>query len=270
MKNTKTLPYLFSIVSAFCEKNNLRFPTGRGRRPLLDFPALLTLLIYWQVAQVKNFKAFYHGPVRVILREFFPRLPEYSALMRRFPRALGVLQSHFAARKRSGKYIIDSTPFEVCKMHRHRRYRSMPEAIGRIVCRKVTRMYGFKAHLLTDIAGNQALRVHFSSGTAHDVNFMENLLRDCTGVGIGDTCYVSSARQKALSEKGLTFIARRRANMRVQNSPAEMALLKQRHRIEIFVGKLKRLVGESFSRFRSWSAAQATILVGVVAINLGL
>jgi hypothetical protein len=39
--------------------------------------------------------------------------------------------------------------------------------------------------------------------------------------------------------------------MKRQNAEVEKKMLSQRHEIESFIWKLKKLIGESFSRFRS-------------------
>jgi hypothetical protein len=57
--------------------------------------------------------------------------------------------------------------------------------------------------------------------------------------------------------------------MKRQNTKKERQLLKSRFRIENFNQKLKSLVGEDFSRFRTWAAAKAVIGVAMAAINLG-
>jgi hypothetical protein len=50
----------------------------------------------------------------------------------------------------------------------------------------------------------------------------------------------------------------------------EKTLLSRRHQVETFFGKLKRKIGESFSRFRAWKAASAAITVAIMSMNLGL
>ncbi|MDR1456956.1 MAG: hypothetical protein LBI34_02800 [Puniceicoccales bacterium] len=57
--------------------------------------------------------------------------------------------------------------------------------------------------------------------------------------------------------------------MKVQNTEEERQRLKKRRCIENFNQRLKKLVGEDFSRFRVWASAKAVIAVALVAINLG-
>jgi hypothetical protein len=60
-------------------------------------------------------------------------------------------------------------------------------------------------------------------------------------------------------QKGFCFIAKKRKNMKVQNTPEEKLRLKKRYRIENFNQRLKKLVGENFSRFRVWAVAKAVV-----------
>jgi hypothetical protein len=78
-----TLGRIFSAVYDSCEKNRLEFSSKTGRHPILSFANILTMSIFWQVSRIKDFKSFYHGPMRPILEEFFPKLPEYSSVMKR-------------------------------------------------------------------------------------------------------------------------------------------------------------------------------------------
>jgi hypothetical protein len=78
MEARPTLVEIFKGVCGFCEKNSLEFPPTSGRPSILSFAQLLTLKIFWELSRVKDFKTFYHGPLRKILAEFFPKLPEYS------------------------------------------------------------------------------------------------------------------------------------------------------------------------------------------------
>ncbi|MDR0428716.1 MAG: hypothetical protein LBG86_01625 [Puniceicoccales bacterium] len=64
------------------------------------------------------------------------------------------------------------------------------------------------------------------------------------------------------------FIAKKRKNMKIQNTDEEKKLLRERRRIENFNQRLKGLVGEDFSRFRVWDSAKAVIAMAIVAINL--
>jgi hypothetical protein len=57
--------------------------------------------------------------------------------------------------------------------------------------------------------------------------------------------------------------------MKTQNTKEEKRKLKTRHRVENFNQKLKKLVGEDFSRFRVWASAKAVIAIAILTLNLG-
>jgi hypothetical protein len=156
----------------------------------------------------------------------------------------------------------------LCLEIRSNRFKTMLEAMGKAVSSTKT-VYGFKVHIVTNEEGTKAVNLAFSKGSEHDVCYLEKLFKNCTGSGIGDSGYVSRDRAERLKEKGLTFIAKTRKNMKVQNTPEEKRRLKKRSRIENFNQRLKKLVGEDFSRFRVWASAKAVIAAAVVAINLG-
>ncbi|MDR1437527.1 MAG: hypothetical protein LBI69_00535, partial [Puniceicoccales bacterium] len=64
----------------------------KGRPPSLSIAYFLTLLIFWQRSGVKDFKTFYHGPMRVLLEGFFPKLPHYTAIMKHLPKIWFILE----------------------------------------------------------------------------------------------------------------------------------------------------------------------------------
>ncbi|MDR2677779.1 MAG: hypothetical protein LBB26_04460 [Puniceicoccales bacterium] len=108
MEARPTLVEIFKGVCGFCEKNSLEFPPTSGRPSILSFAQLLTLKIFWELSRVKDFKTFYHGPLCKILAEFFPKLPEYSGIVKRLPKFWEILENAFKDKKHHGKFIVDS------------------------------------------------------------------------------------------------------------------------------------------------------------------
>jgi hypothetical protein len=268
MRPQPTLRQVSKAVQTFCEENSLAFPAKTGRPPILSFSQLLTLFIYWQIIQVKTFFASYRGPFRRILEEFFPKLPEYSGILKRLPILFEILEHAFRTRQNHGDFIVDSTPMKLCLEVRVKRFKAMREAIGNAVC--ATKMvYGFKVHILCDWSGKEAKNFCFSKGSASDASFLEILTKNCTGSGIGDSGYVSKARAEKLRRRNFYFTAKARKNMKIQNTPEEKRRLKISYRIENFIHRLKEKVGEDFSRFRTWTTAKAVVAIGIVALNLG-
>jgi hypothetical protein len=58
--------------------------------------------------------------------------------------------------------------------------------------------------------------------------------------------------------------------MKNRNTEEGKGLLRKKNLVERVIGKLKRLVGENFSRFRVWEAVRATIAIGILMLNLGV
>jgi hypothetical protein len=130
-------------------------------------------------------------------------------------------------------------------------------------------IYGFKLHLAINGAG-KIVAFRFTNGARHDVKEAEKLLKNCTGAAIGDRGYCSQSLRERLSKRGLRFIAHGRRNMKAGNTNEEKVLLRRRNLVERIIEKLKRHISDSFSRFRAWGTIQATIMFGILILNLGL
>jgi hypothetical protein len=80
------------------------------------------------------------------------------------------------------------------------------------------------------------------AGNRHDVNGLYALLRDSfRGHLVGDNAYWPKEEKRgALAERGVTITAATRSNWAVKSTPEEKALLKQRGKIERFIGLLDR------------------------------
>ncbi|MDR2677113.1 MAG: transposase [Puniceicoccales bacterium] len=130
-------------------------------------------------------------------------------------------------------------------------------------------VFGFKLHLAFDERGKIVV-FHLLDGSRHDVKEAENLLRGCIGTAIGDKGYCSSQVRERLERAGLRFVAPARTNMKNRNTEEEKGLLRKRNLVERVIGKLKRLIGDNFSRFRAWGAVLAIIAIGILMLNLGV
>jgi hypothetical protein len=107
-----------------------------------------------------------------------------------------------------------------------------------------------------------------TNGQRHDICEAENLLKGLSGTAIGDKGYCSSKIRERLAKSGMRLITTARRNMKSKNTEEEKRLLRRRNLVERVIGKLKRHIGDSFSRFRAWGAVQATIAIGIMTVNL--
>jgi hypothetical protein len=126
----------------------------------------------------------------------------------------------------------------------------------------------FKLHIAIDEVG-KIVAFRFANGLRHDVKEAENLLRGRIGTAIGDKDYCSQQLKTRLAKTGLRLIAHARKNMKNGNTPKEKQFLRRRNLVERVIAKLKRHIGDSFSRFRAWGAVQATITLGILTLNMG-
>jgi hypothetical protein len=103
--------------------------------------------------------------MRILLEEFFPKLPYYTATVRCLPKNLALLQ---AAHE---KFIIASAPMKLRLMDHIKRFKSMRKAMG-------------------------------------------------------DSDHISKDIEERLNKTGLRFIAKKRKNMKSQNTAEERRFLK--------------------------------------------
>jgi transposase len=196
-------------------------------------------------------------------------MPSYSAFLRRLQLLENILNASISSLQPTNDFfIVDSTPFEVCKTARYKRSRLFKEDAAWAIS-STKKVYGIKLHLAINDA-NRAVNFSITKGSISDVSMAEKLLEGRMGTAIGDKGYVSEELRIKLKNRGMNFIVRARKNMKMQNSDEEVKLLAKRHKVETFFGKLKIRLGESFSRFRSWKAVSAAIAIGIMTLNLGL
>jgi transposase len=267
-KHKLAIGALFTSISDFCKANFLNFRQKTGRPARLSFAEVLTIFIAFLLSRKKDFKAFYCGTDGALLREIFPAMTCYSAFLRRLPLLGKILVKALQTTTGTGFFIVDSTSFKLCENVRFYSCRLFPEFAA--WAHSSTRcIFGFKLHIAIDERG-KIVAFRLTKGSKHDIREAENLLRGRIGTAIGDRGYCSSQVKKRLAQKGLRFITHARKNMKNGNTKEEKHLLQRRNLVERVFGKLKRLVGDSFSRFRAWGTAQATIAVGILVLNLSI
>jgi hypothetical protein len=258
---------LSAVIDSFCKENGLNFSKGRGRKPKMSFAEILTVFIAFLLSRKKDFKAFYCGLNGAVLMEIFPKMTCYSAFLRRLPLVGKILTNFLQSGPNEGFFIVDSTSFKLCENVRFRQMRLFPNFAGWAY--SSTRcVYGFKLHLAIDETG-KIVAFRLTKGNRHDIKEAENLLQGRLGTAIGDRGYCSQALRQRFFQKGLCFIAHARKNIKNGNTVEEKNLLRKRNLVERVIGKLKRHIGDCFSRFRAWGAVQATITLGIVTLNLG-
>jgi IS5 family transposase len=253
-------------VDGFCKENLLDFQQKTGRPPRLSFSAVLAIFIQFLLCRKKDFKAFYEGCDGALLRKVFPEMTCYSSILRRLPLLGEILAKFLQTSTGTGFFIIDSTSFKLCENVRFYSCRLFPKFAA--WAHSSTRcIFGFKLHIAIDGDG-KIVAFRLTNGSRHDIQEAENLLLGRTGTAIGDKGYCSDRVKERLAKNGLRFIAHARRNMKNGNTKEEKRFLRRRNSVERVFGKLKRSIGDSFSRFRSWGAVQAIIAIGILILNL--
>lgn len=136
-------------------------------------------------------------------------------------------------------FIIDSHPVDICRPIKAGRKKRLGGLVRRGYCASLKRWFqGVREHLAFTPGGYIAF-VQQLPGNRHDIQGLYALLKTSfQGHLLGDNAYWPKACKRAqLAEKGVTVTAATRSNWKVQNTPAEKALLRK-HR-----GKVERRVG---------------------------
>jgi IS5 family transposase len=195
-------------------------------------------------------------------------MTSYSVLVRRLAPIGEILTKFLQTTAGRGFYIVDSTSFKLCENVRFYNCRLFPE-FAKWAYSSTRCVFGFKLHLAIDERG-KVIAFCLTDGSRHDIKEAENLLRGCIGTAIGDKGYRSSQVRERLEYAGLRFITPARTGMKNRNPEEEKGPFRKRNLVERVIGKLKRLVGDNFSRFRVWEAVRATIAIGILMLNLGV
>ncbi|MDR2677590.1 MAG: hypothetical protein LBB26_03445 [Puniceicoccales bacterium] len=102
---------LYIATASYCKENSLVFWQKTGRPPQLPLAAVLTVFIQFTLSRRKDFKAFYCGCDGELLREIFPKMTSYSALLRRLAPIGKILTKFLQIIAGTGFYIVDSASF---------------------------------------------------------------------------------------------------------------------------------------------------------------
>jgi IS5 family transposase len=268
MEEENALVGIFMKLDDRCKEKNLAFSHTLGRKAGLQLSEVWTICCFYQMVGMRDLKRFYCGAYGNWLRQFFPKMPSYSEFLRRRIICGNIIRNTFMDDADEAAYfIIDSTPFKVCETARHSRCRLFKEFAAWAIS-STKKYFGIKLHAVLNDKG-QAIRIALTKGSVADVTAAAKMLKGLSGSGIGDKGYISKSLNEELTTHGFSLITRPRKNMKRKNTDAEMKLLSERHKIETFFGKLKRKIGESISRFRSWEAAAGSIAIAAASLSLG-
>jgi hypothetical protein len=241
----------------------------RKRTSRLTLGEIMTILIYFQQSQHRNFKAFYLPHICRHCRGEFPNLLSYTRFVALIPTTLMPMCIYLHPRRGedTGIAFIDATSLVVChnrRIHSHKVFK-------KVARRGKTSMgwfYGFKLHLVVNDRG-ELLAFRITPGNVDDRAPVPELTQGLTGKLIGDRGYLSSQLFHVLWERGLQLITKIRKNMHNKLMPmVDKLLLRKRAIIETINDQIKNIQQIEHTRHRSVVNAMVNVLAALVAYTL--
>jgi hypothetical protein len=267
MKNRlKLLKKIIKLVEKRCKGIN-KGGKRRGRKRGIRVVDIIAIGVWYSQSGLKNLKQFCQGAEGEWLREYYPKMPEYSNLLKQLKKWGKVIKAISTEIESEGIQSIDSTGLPVCRMIRAKRHKSFKEQAKRVHS-SVGVMYGIKLHLVIDERG-KIIWEKLTGGDIDDREGAREAGKQIKGVMVGDKGYLSKKLKEELKERGIELIVRHRKNM-IPNTAREKSLLKKRRYVETVIGRLKYLFGYTVSRFRSLSGVQTFLSLAILTHNLGL
>ena len=261
----------YNDFERYCERPVARLPydgVAKQYRSQLGISEVMTIVIAFHSSGYRTFKDFYQQRVLPEWRSAFPNLVSYGRFVELMPWSLMGLVHFLKTRlgTMTGISFVDSTPLEVChpkRAHAHKTFNPLA-AWGKC---SVGWYFGFKLHLIINDRG-ELLAITLTPGNTDDRNPIREMTKDLLGKLFGDRGYVSQALFEELFERGLTFISKRRKNMK--NTLVRMidkVLLRKRAIIESVNDQLKNICQIEHSRHRSPFNFLVNLIAGLIAYS---
>lgn len=244
-------------------------PTRHGPEGGLCDSEIMTLLVLYHTSRFKNFKTFYNGIVRGLLKPYFPDAPCYERFITLTKRVWALLVFFLAARmgSKTDIYYIDSTPLPVC----HNRRIARHKVFAGLAARGKTSMgwfFGFKLHLVFNHE-REIVALKLTPGNVSDTAPVPQLTKDLVGKLFGDKGYIGKKLAEQLLHRGLTLLTRVRGNMKsLPVSFFDKALLNGRNIAETIIGHIKEFSSLRLPKHRSVFNAFTHITAAVIAYQL--
>lgn len=241
----------------------------KRQRPFcrLDICEIITIMIAFQMIGGQNFKQFYNDIIMQFHRKEFPDLVSYQRFIEIAPMAVTLLAVFLKFRiemsEKTGLYVIDSTPLNVCKNIRIPRHKVFKELAQRGKT-SVGWFYGFKLHLVINHLG-ELMAVHITAGNIDDRKPVSKMVKALKGKLLGDKGYIKKVLAKELFEHGLEFITTIKKNMKQYLSVYDRILLRKRAIIETANDLLKNYFQAEHSRHRSVAGFMNNLLSALIA-----
>lgn len=275
IQHQDSITTLFCVTDDLCKTflpKNLPNSSPAGRKNVLSISELITLSVLFLYSDCKSFKGFYQ-----IFKytNFFPKLPEYSRLLKNLKSVcpqimliLNILLDLNRSKDTKDKIkIIDTLPLPVVNNKRIFNY-----SVSDLAARGKSSMgwfYGFKLHIVCNERG-ELLRVKITPGNVSDKDqqIVMEMFKDLEGLALGDAGYVSESLKSKLLKEGLFFLAGSYKNMKKLITKTQHKLLRLRQRIESVNANIKHRQGCASSLPRSFIGYMWRYLTAVLSFML--
>lgn len=244
---------------------------SRQRKSQLSDSEMMTIIIYFHLSSITNFKAYYKLYLSKHCKHLFPKLVSYERFVlssKKIMIPMMVFLKTNALGACRGISFIDSTPIRVCHPKREKQHKVMK---GLATKGKSTLGWfiGFKLHLIINDKG-EILSFYLSKANVDDRNMkvMQSLTENIFGKLFGDRGYISQKLANYLWNDGVDLIYKRRKNMKKQNlSDVDRVLLRKRAIIECVNDELKNICSIEHSRHRSPAGFVINLISGLCAYH---
>jgi hypothetical protein len=237
---------VFCVIDDLCKYLFVE-PHTAGRHRGLSVSEVITICLIRDHFKIEDLKHLY----RLLDQKYrydFPGLPSYANFvatvnssswqMLTLVKVLVAINNQSAVTVK----IVDSTPLPVCHNMRIYKHKTMKKYATRS---KSTMgwFYGLKLHLLIDLQRN-ILNIQFTTAKASERAVLKAFFMTISNsIVVADAGYISKALEKLAVESGSIFLTSMRKNMKKLTTPAHIALLNLRGRVEGIFSLLKARLG---------------------------
>lgn len=256
------------ITQLRLESSNKR---SRNRKGKLSESEMMTILIYFHLSRVTNFKSYYKLFLCKHCRHLFPDLISYERFVQTSQRVmiplLVFLRTNALGACR-GISFIDSTTIKSCHIKREKQHKVMKGLASK---GKSTMgwFFGFKLHLIINDQG-EILSFYLTKANVDDRNIkvIKSLTENIFGKLFGDRGYISKKLANYLWNDGIDLIYKLRKNMKEQNlSDVDKLLLRKRALVECVNDELKNICCVEHTRHRSAKGFIMNLISGLCAYH---
>jgi hypothetical protein len=263
------------LITLFCEvddfaKNTREYSDTkkkRGPSRKLALSELLTIYIFYQMSNFKNFKHYYLDFV-LRYRHLFPNRISYHRFIELIPEIIQALTTLLFSKLKNASHanFIDSTKIAVCKNKRIKRNKVFKN-LAKVGKSTMGWFFGFKLHLIVNEYG-ELVAFAITPGNVSDISQVNKL---CTlfkfkGRLYGDKGYIGQKLFEELYAKGIKIVTTIKSNMKNKLMDLyDKIMIKKRAVIETINDQLKNICDIEHSRHRSPINFFANIIAGLLS-----